>query len=186
MQAILADYPWTKEYKSIQADVSDMNANLRRMGSQELEVSREAKKKTEEEATSIIFRCRALKAFSPVSFSFSFNIIFWLLGDPNANNTANLPLLFSQVFVTTVWHFEPYMVPLGLLMLFVYNISLSSPDKALIIQDPQVGVCVCVIFFSRSIWDFICGMQENENQARATFPRSRPLSSFEEHAGMPW
>uniref|UniRef100_A0A670ZIC2 Multiple C2 and transmembrane domain containing 2 n=1 Tax=Pseudonaja textilis TaxID=8673 RepID=A0A670ZIC2_PSETE len=46
-------------------------------------------------------------------------------------------LIAFVVFVTTVWHFEPYMVPLALLMLFVYNISLSSPDKALITQDPQ-------------------------------------------------
>ncbi|KAK9394111.1 multiple C2 and transmembrane domain-containing protein 2 [Crotalus adamanteus] len=58
---------------------------------------------------------------------------------------ANLQRLGSQeseVFVTTVWHFEPYMVPLALLMLFVYNISLSSPDKALIIQDPQDYIIV--------------------------------------------
>uniref|UniRef100_A0A0K8RXL5 Multiple C2 and transmembrane domain-containing protein 2 n=1 Tax=Crotalus horridus TaxID=35024 RepID=A0A0K8RXL5_CROHD len=51
-------------------------------------------------------------------------------------------LIAFVVFVTTVWHFEPYMVPLALLMLFVYNISLSSPDKALIIQDPQDYIIV--------------------------------------------
>ncbi|XP_026565213.1 multiple C2 and transmembrane domain-containing protein 2 [Pseudonaja textilis] len=51
-------------------------------------------------------------------------------------------LIAFVVFVTTVWHFEPYMVPLALLMLFVYNISLSSPDKALITQDPQEYIIV--------------------------------------------
>uniref|UniRef100_A0A8C6VRY2 Multiple C2 and transmembrane domain-containing protein 2 n=1 Tax=Naja naja TaxID=35670 RepID=A0A8C6VRY2_NAJNA len=51
-------------------------------------------------------------------------------------------LIAFVVFVTTVWHFEPYMVPLALLMLFVYNISFSSPDKALIMQDPQDYIIV--------------------------------------------
>ncbi|XP_063170399.1 multiple C2 and transmembrane domain-containing protein 2 [Candoia aspera] len=51
-------------------------------------------------------------------------------------------LIAFVVFVTTVWNFEPYMVPLALLMLFGYNISLSSPDKALIIQDPQDCIIV--------------------------------------------
>ncbi|XP_058012033.1 multiple C2 and transmembrane domain-containing protein 2 [Ahaetulla prasina] len=51
-------------------------------------------------------------------------------------------LIAFVVFVTTVWHFEPYMVPLALLMLFVYNISLNSPDKALSIQDPQDYIIV--------------------------------------------
>ncbi|KAM6426270.1 multiple C2 and transmembrane domain-containing protein 2 [Liasis olivaceus] len=46
-------------------------------------------------------------------------------------------LIAFVVFVTTVWHFEPYMVPLALLMLFVYNISLSCPDK-----DPQDFIIV--------------------------------------------
>nr|XP_008117059.1 PREDICTED: multiple C2 and transmembrane domain-containing protein 2 [Anolis carolinensis]XP_016852162.1 PREDICTED: multiple C2 and transmembrane domain-containing protein 2 [Anolis carolinensis] len=40
-------------------------------------------------------------------------------------------------FVVTVWHFELYMVPLALLLLFAYNFSLITPEKATSIQDPQ-------------------------------------------------
>ncbi|KAJ6662860.1 hypothetical protein lerEdw1_011064 [Lerista edwardsae] len=41
------------------------------------------------------------------------------------------------VFVVTVWHFELYMVPLALLLLFAYNFSLITPEKAASTQDPQ-------------------------------------------------
>ncbi|KAF7239513.1 Multiple C2 and transmembrane domain-containing protein 2 [Varanus komodoensis] len=42
------------------------------------------------------------------------------------------------VFVITVWHFELYMVPLALLLLFAYNFSLLTPEKVASMQDPQV------------------------------------------------
>nr|XP_028562066.1 multiple C2 and transmembrane domain-containing protein 2 isoform X2 [Podarcis muralis] len=41
------------------------------------------------------------------------------------------------VFVVTVWHFDLYMVPLALLLLFAYNFSLISPEKVSSAQDPQ-------------------------------------------------
>ncbi|XP_054858736.1 multiple C2 and transmembrane domain-containing protein 2 isoform X2 [Eublepharis macularius] len=41
------------------------------------------------------------------------------------------------VFVVTVWHFELYMVPLALLLLFAYNFSLITPEKVTNTQDPQ-------------------------------------------------
>ncbi|KAH0620072.1 hypothetical protein JD844_014646 [Phrynosoma platyrhinos] len=41
------------------------------------------------------------------------------------------------VFVVTVWHFELYMVPLALLLLFAYNLSLITPEKVASIQDTQ-------------------------------------------------
>ncbi|XP_061451196.1 multiple C2 and transmembrane domain-containing protein 2 isoform X2 [Rhineura floridana] len=41
------------------------------------------------------------------------------------------------VFVITVWHFELYMLPLALLLLFAYNFSLISPEKVTYSQDPQ-------------------------------------------------
>uniref|UniRef100_A0ABM5EWV6 Multiple C2 and transmembrane domain-containing protein 2 isoform X1 n=2 Tax=Pogona vitticeps TaxID=103695 RepID=A0ABM5EWV6_9SAUR len=41
------------------------------------------------------------------------------------------------VFVVTVWHFELYMVPLALLLLFAYNFSRITPEKVTSPQDPQ-------------------------------------------------
>lgn len=44
------------------------------------------------------------------------------------------------VFVVTVWHFELYMVPLALLLLFAYNFSLITPEKVTTPQDPQDSI----------------------------------------------
>ncbi|XP_060116217.1 multiple C2 and transmembrane domain-containing protein 2 [Heteronotia binoei] len=41
------------------------------------------------------------------------------------------------VFVVTVWHFELYMVPLALSLLFAYNFSMITPEKVSHPQDPQ-------------------------------------------------
>ncbi|KAM9125436.1 multiple C2 and transmembrane domain-containing protein 2 isoform 2-T4 [Pangshura tecta] len=41
------------------------------------------------------------------------------------------------VFVVTVWHIELYMVPLALLLLFVYNFSLITTGKVSSAQDTQ-------------------------------------------------
>ncbi|XP_053127657.1 multiple C2 and transmembrane domain-containing protein 2 isoform X2 [Hemicordylus capensis] len=41
------------------------------------------------------------------------------------------------VFVVTVWHFELYMLPLVLLLLFAYNFSLITPERVTSAQDPQ-------------------------------------------------
>ncbi|XP_042328683.1 multiple C2 and transmembrane domain-containing protein 2 isoform X2 [Sceloporus undulatus] len=41
------------------------------------------------------------------------------------------------VFVITVWHFELYMLPLALLLLFAYNFSLITPEKVTNVQDTQ-------------------------------------------------
>ncbi|XP_044300996.1 multiple C2 and transmembrane domain-containing protein 2 isoform X2 [Varanus komodoensis] len=46
------------------------------------------------------------------------------------------------VFVITVWHFELYMVPLALLLLFAYNFSLLTPEKVASMQDPQDCIVV--------------------------------------------
>uniref|UniRef100_A0A674IC15 Multiple C2 and transmembrane domain-containing protein 2 n=1 Tax=Terrapene triunguis TaxID=2587831 RepID=A0A674IC15_9SAUR len=43
------------------------------------------------------------------------------------------------VFVVTVWHIELYMVPLALLLLFVYNFSLITTGKVSSAQDTQAS-----------------------------------------------
>ncbi|XP_062998513.1 multiple C2 and transmembrane domain-containing protein 2 isoform X2 [Elgaria multicarinata webbii] len=46
------------------------------------------------------------------------------------------------VFVVTVWHFELYMMPLALLLLFAYNFSLITPEKVANTQDIQDCIVV--------------------------------------------
>lgn len=48
--------------------------------------------------------------------------------------------LFSrQVFLVTVWNFELYMIPLALLLIFLYNFLRPMKGKASSTQDSQVS-----------------------------------------------
>lgn len=48
--------------------------------------------------------------------------------------------LFSrQVFLVTVWNFELYMIPLALLLIFLYNFLRPMKGKASSAQDSQVS-----------------------------------------------
>lgn len=48
--------------------------------------------------------------------------------------------LFSwQVFLVTVWNFELYMIPLALLLIFLYNFLRPTKGKASSTQDSQVS-----------------------------------------------
>lgn len=48
-------------------------------------------------------------------------------------------LSFNQVFLITVWNFELYMIPLALLLIFVYNFIRPVKGKVSSIQDSQVS-----------------------------------------------
>ena len=45
----------------------------------------------------------------------------------------------NQVFLVAVWNFELYMIPLALLLLFIYNFIILTKGKTGSIQDSQVS-----------------------------------------------
>lgn len=52
---------------------------------------------------------------------------------------SDLVVSSLQVFLVTVWNFELYMIPLALLLLFVYNFIRPAKGKVGGMQDSQVS-----------------------------------------------